>query len=388
MWNQQRLIQRGEVWPLEVALPGRKTRGRGAFFYRGLVSLFLFLGTPFLWADWTAQRILDTNTLWSLAFLEESRALATLFKEPALVLLDLEKGKTLKKIPLEIPLETRGQGGLFDIQLHPDFSTNAWVYISYARRDRGGSSLALARGRWEGGTLQDLETLYQTPPQGQAAHYGGALSFDGNGFLYLSAGERKNRREAQNPASPWGAILRLREDGGVPRDNPFGGEVYTLGHRNPQGLAFDTQRGLLWSNEHGPRGGDELNLIQKGRNYGWPLVSLGAEYSGNPSPWVAEKEGYENPLYSWTPSLAVSSLALYRGNRYGDLGDHLLVSSLAAQRLVALRIGPGGALEERVLLQKTIGRIRAVEVSPAGEVYLLADRDGGLYRLQPPSLSQ
>lgn len=288
-----------------------------------------------------------------------------------------------------------GQGGLGDVVLHPRFADNGWVYLSYAEAGEDGTrGAAVARGRLvrdgDGGRLEGVQVIWrQQPKVSGGGHYGHRLAFDRAGFLFISSGDRQKFEPAQDMAQNLGKILRLRDDGSVPADNPFaaqGGvaaQVWTLGHRNPLGIAFDAQD-RLWEIEMGPEGGDELNLIVRGRNYGWPLVSDGDHYDGRDIPDHATAPQYEAPKLAWTPVIAPAGLLLYSGEEFPDWKGNALAPGLRSQALV--RIGLEGGQARELARYPMERRMRAIAQGPRGEIYLLEDGVGArLLRLDDPS---
>ncbi len=325
---------------------------------------------------------------WALAFLPDGRFLIS--ERPGrLLIVDKEGGR----VPVSgLPeLRAAGQGGLLDLALHPDFARNGLVYWTYAAPGPGGSSTALARGRLEGATVKEASTIWTMQKRsGSTVHYGSRIRFGADGKLYLTTGERGEQSRARDPADAAGKVLRLNDDGSAPRDNPFIGrrgylpELYSIGHRNAQGLAVRPGNGQLWLTEHGPKGGDEVNLIMPGLDYGWPLTTYGVAYSGARIAESPTAPGIEPPLWHWTPSIAPSGLDFYQGDAFPSWRGKLLSGSLAGQKLVLLSLEGDRVAREDVLLSGTIGRIRDLRVGPDGLVYLLSDdKNGGLYRLEP-----
>lgn len=325
---------------------------------------------------------------WALAFLPDGRFLIS--ERPGrLLIVDKEGGR----VPVSgLPeLRAAGQGGLLDLALHPDFARNGLVYWTYAAPGPGGSSTALARGRLEGAMVKEASTIWTMQKRsGSTVHYGSRIRFGADGKLYLTTGERGDQSRARDPADAAGKVLRLNDDGSAPRDNPFIGrrgylpELYSIGHRNAQGLAVRPGNGQLWLTEHGPKGGDEVNLIMPGLDYGWPLTTYGVAYSGARIAESPTAPGIEPPLWHWTPSIAPSGLDFYQGDAFPSWRGKLLSGSLAGQKLVLLSLEGDRVAREDVLLSGTIGRIRDLRVGPDGLVYLLSDdKNGGLYRLEP-----
>lgn len=275
-----------------------------------------------------------------------------------------------------------GQGGLFEVLPDRDFAENRVLFLSYAAGTRRANGTRLARAIFADDELRDLREIFiARPDKPTDAHFGGRMVQLEDGSLLLTLGDGFSLREAaQDLRSHLGKIVRIRTDGSVPADNPFVGrtdalpEIYSLGHRNVQGLAFDTSRGILWSHEHGPRGGDELNRIEPGGNYGWPVATAGVDYSGAQiSPYV-EYAGMRDPAYGWTPSIAPSSLTIYRGAAFAQWQNDLLVTALAGRALHRLRTSTDGRMmEEEVLLRDRKERLRDVRVDAQGRLLLLTD---------------
>jgi glucose/arabinose dehydrogenase len=289
-------------------------------------------------------------------------------------------------------ITAKGQGGLMDVALHPNFADNRWVYLSYAASGRGGIGTEVARGRLVDNRLQDLQVLFRALPKASGGrHFGSRLLFAPDGFLYISLGERGQRPQAQSLGSHLGTMIRLHDDGRVPADNPFAGragampEIYSYGHRNIQGLALQPGTGRIWAHEHGPQGGDELNLLGAGRNYGWPVITYGRNYvTGTRIGEGERKAGMEQPVHYWVPSIAPSGLAFYQGDKFPGWKGDALIGSLKFSYLVRLKLENQRVIHEEILLEGLLTRIRDVRTGPDGYVYLLTDENNGkLVRLQP-----
>jgi glucose/arabinose dehydrogenase len=367
----------------------------------GLVaSLFLLAAQPSLAQDnHTSQQhdfklVEVTNGLdhpWGMAFLPDGRILITERDGPALRLVE---GGVLHPSPIAgLPdnISTPGQGGLLDITLHPNFATNQVLYLSYAGKGDGGVGTEVLRARLVGHHLKDVETVFQVfPKTGGSAHYGSRLQFGAEGELYVTVGDRYNyMNEAQNPANHLGSILRLTDEGKAFKDNPFSDtvgkkpEIYTFGHRNPQGLTVRHTDGSLWAHEHGPRGGDEVNKLKAGANYGWPAITYGIDYSGRTISDKTHAAGMEQPVVYWDPSIAPSGMAFYKGDKFPNWQDDLFVGALAGQHLRRLEMEGDQVVDQEVLLDE-LARIRDVRNAPDGYLYILTDEsDGKLYRLEP-----
>ncbi len=327
---------------------------------------------------------------WGLAFLPDGRMLVT--ERPGRLRLIDEAGR-LDPRPIEgVPrVWARGQGGLLDVALPPDFATSRLVYLAYAAPVGNGAATRVVRGRLDGHRLADLQVLLTADPPGSGGrHFGSRLVFGRDGKLYVSTGDRGEMDRAQKLDDLAGTILRIEPDGRIPEDNPFVGragarpEIWAYGIRNAQGLAVNPWTGELWEHEHGARGGDEVNVVEKGANYGWPLVTHGVDYSGLPIGRGKTMPGVVDPIWVWTPSIAPSGMAFYDSDRIPGWKGSLLVGALAAQMLVRLELDGRKVVTEHRLLQYEIGRIRDVRMGPDGLVYLLSDAaDGALWRLGP-----
>ena len=329
---------------------------------------------------------------WSLAFLPDGRMLVT--ERPGRLRYVAADG-ALDPTPIAgLPeaVAAAGQGGLHDVTLHPGFPRNRLVYLAYAGRGAGGYGTELARGRLEGHRLTDVEVLFRALPKSRGGqHFGGRVVFDGAGHLFLTLGDRGDRPRAQDLGDHAGSIIRLGEDGGVPADNPFvpsagaRPEIFTLGNRNVQGAAMNPWTGELWTHEHGPQGGDEVNVIRAGANYGWPVVTYGRNYVfGTRIGEGTHKEGMAPPLHQWTPSIAPSGMAFYDGDKFPGWRGSLLVGALKFRLLARLEFEGERFVREERMLEDAIGRIRDVRVGPEGYVYLLSDaRKGVIARLEP-----
>jgi glucose/arabinose dehydrogenase len=290
------------------------------------------------------------------------------------------------------PIAAHGQGGLLDVALHPQFAENGLVYLSYAARGEGGVGTEAARGRLVDHRLEDVKVLFrQQPKSGAGRHFGSRLVFDRQGHLYITLGDRGEMARAQKLDDLAGKIVRLTADGQIPADNPFVNragvrpEIYSLGNRNVQGAALHPVTGELWAHEHGPQGGDEVNVIRAGRNYGWPVITYGVEYViGTQIGEGTQKPGMEQPLHLWVPSIAPSGLAFYQGDRFPRWRGDLFVGALRGQMLARLRFDGEKLVREERLLEGKLGRIRDVRAGPDGYLYLLTDSsDGIIARLEP-----
>jgi glucose/arabinose dehydrogenase len=317
----------------------------------------------------------DLNIPWGFTFLPDGAMLIT---EKSGQLIHFKDGK--KTMINGLPdIYLRGQGGFMDIVLDPNFGENGWIYMSYAStgNEDGGGNTTIARAKLESNRLTDLEVLYKaTPNSKRGQHFGSRLAFDNTGYLYFSIGDRGDRDvNPQDITRDCGKIYRINPDGSIPEDNPFTNTpnarkaIYSYGHRNPQGMIRHPQTGEIWTHEHGPKGGDEINIIKKGKNYGWPVISYGVNYSGTKFTDITQKEGMEQPLHYWVPSIAPSGMAFVNSNKYGDWNENLLVGSLKFEYLDMCTIKNGAVVKEERLLNE-IGRVRSVEQGPDGFIYV------------------
>src|SRR5262245_101124 len=327
---------------------------------------------------------------WSVAFLPDGSMLVT--ERPGRLRM-VRDGKLQPEPVAGVPaVFASGQGGLLDVALHPKFAENRLVYLSYAEPGDGGASTALARAKLGQNRLEDVQVIFRQLPKTRGGlHFGGRIVFDRAGFLYLTLGERGDKDRAQRPDNHHGSVIRLHDDGRVPADNPFAGkagwkpEKFDLGHRNQQGAALHPQTGLLWTHEHGPQGGDEINIIRPGLNHGWPVITYGVQYViGTKIGEGTAKEGMTQPLYYWVPSIAPSGMAFYTGDRFPKWKGDLFVGALAARILVRLKLDGEKVVKEERMLKGALGRIRDVRTGPDGLLYLLTDENPGvLARLEP-----
>lgn len=328
---------------------------------------------------------------WSMAFLPDGRMLVT-ERAGRLRLV----GSDFRLAPQAIEglpeVTAQGQGGLFDVVLHPQYAQNGWVYWAYNAPGPGGWGTALARGRLQGQRMTDVQVLFSMQPKTRSGqHFGGRIVFDKAGMLYLTLGDRGDRHRAQKLDDHAGSVIRLHDDGRVPADNPFvrqaGAlpEKWTLGNRNMQGAALHPLTGELWTHEHGPQGGDEVNVMRSGLNYGWPVITYGVNYGlGTRIGEGASKPGMVQPIHQWTPSIAPSGMAFVSGSQFPRWQGDLLVGALRGQMLVRLSLDGEKVQREEHLLQGRAGRIRDVRMGPDGLVYLLTDdATGALLRLEP-----
>ena len=327
---------------------------------------------------------------WSLAFLPDGRMLVT---ERAGRLRLVSQDFKLNPKPIEgLPeVVAQGQGGLFDVVLHPQYAQNGWVYWAYNAPGPGGWGTALARGRLQDHRMTEVQVLFSMQPKTRSGHhFGGRIVFDQAGMLYLTLGDRGDKGRAQKMDDHAGSVIRLHDDGRIPANNPFVSragvlaEKWTLGNRNMQGAALHPKTGELWTHEHGPQGGNEVNVMRSGLNYGWPIITYGVNYGlGTKIGEGQAKAGLVQPLHVWVPSIAPSGMAFVSGTQFPHWQGDLLVGALRGQMLVRLSLDGEKVLGEERLLQGR-SRLRDVRMGPDGFVYLLTDEaQGALLRLEP-----
>jgi aldose sugar dehydrogenase len=325
---------------------------------------------------------------WAIAFLPDGRRLVTERPGPLRIL--SQDGELSDPVAGTPKVAHHGQGGMMDVAVHPDYARNGWIYLAYADGERQQTLTAIVRGRIKGNRWTDEETIWRGDRKfygGAGVHFGSRIVFD-RGFVFFVIGERGGWHEAQDVKRPNGKIFRLHDDGRVPADNPFvnveGAEpgIWSYGHRNPQGLAFHPETGDLFSTEHGPRGGDEFNLVLKGRNYGWPVITYGMHYDGRPITSETARAGMEQPVLHWTPSIAACGLACLDGSKFPRWQHDFFAGGLASQEVRRLRLGGGKVIEDEVVV-KGIGRVRDVKASPAGLLYLVLNDPHRIVRLVP-----
>ncbi len=329
------------------------------------------------------------QSIWGLAFLSDGRVL---LNEKAGDIRIWKDGQVLPEKVTGVPaVYNNGQGGLLDITLHPDYANNGWIYFSFAKPNANGSEggTVIARAKLQGNALVEMQELFQALPlSSSGVHFGSRIVFDGKGYMFFSSGERGKKENAQDLGNHLGKILRLHDDGRVPADNPFVNtpgakpEIWSYGHRNPQGLYYDAATGELWNHEHGPKGGDELNLVEKGKNYGWPVISYGINYDGTILTELKEKEGMEQPVRYWVPSIAPCGITMVTSDRYPNWKGNFIVGALAFQLIARVEVNNRQFVKEERLLEG-IGRVRAVVQSPDGYLYVTTENPGMVLRLVP-----
>ncbi len=335
------------------------------------------------------------NHPWGIAVLPDGAMLVT--ERPGTLRFVDKDGKLSEPIAGVPEVDARDQGGLLDITLHPNFAENRLLYLSFSEKGEGGNSTAVARAKLseDNAKLTDVQVIFSQKPKLQSAmHFGSRIVFDREGRIYVGLGERSHeqfREQAQDLNSHLGKVVRLNEDGSVPPDNPFVGrddalpEIWSYGHRNIQAAALHPDTGEFWEIEHGPKGGDEVNIPEAGKNYGWPVVSHGVNYDGTPV-GTGEKDapGMEDPIYTWTPVIAPSGMIFYSGKAFPEWKGDLFVGGLSATALVRLELdGEKIAAEERLLTDLGL-RIRDVAETPEGDILVITDHDNGrILKLSP-----
>ena len=329
----------------------------------------------------------DLENPWGFVFLPDDSMLIN-EKKGDLVLVKNDKKILVKNMPA---VYNRGQGGLLDIALHPNYKSNGWIYFTYASAEGegDGGNTALMRAKLENESLVQKELLYKaTPNTTRGQHFGSRIVFDAENNVYFSIGERGNRDEnPQDVTRDGGKVYRLKEDGSIPTDNPFYASaeakkaIYSYGHRNPQGMEVHPQTKEIWLHEHGPMGGDEINVVKKGANYGWPIITYGKNYSGIPITDKTAQVGMEQPIHYWVPSIAPSGMAFVTSNKYPKLKGGLLVGSLKFQYLEFLKLD-GKKIVERTKLLENIGRVRSINQAEDGYIYVGVE-NLGIVKLNP-----
>ncbi|MDT8298955.1 MAG: PQQ-dependent sugar dehydrogenase, partial [Spirochaetaceae bacterium] len=322
-----------------------------------------------------ASVVENLESPWGLAFLPEDRGILVTQRTGDLLLIR-DGRKTIVSGTPEVAVI--GQGGLLDVVLSPNFTTDSLVYLSFSESGRGGVGTAIFRGRLvdtpgSPARLTNPEVMYRAlPKSGGGRHFGSRLAFDEAGYLYVTLGERGSMNRAQDTEDPYGSVLRLNPDGSIPSDNPGfdAPEIWSYGHRNAQGLAKHPGTGDIWLHEHGPKGGDEVNIVRKGANYGWPRVTYGIDYNGSVISNMTSAPGFEEPVVYWVPSIAPSGMAFYDGDVFPEWNGNIFVGALAGQHLRRLELRGNRVVHQEVLLSRIVGRIRDVRRGPDGMLYL------------------
>ena len=326
--------------------------------------------------DYSHEVIIDNiDIAWGMDFFKDGSFLVT-SKDGQLF---YHKNGNTSKVADVPNVYNRGQGGLLDVKIHPEYPDKPWIYLTHASTqvDEEGGHTALVRAEFKDGQVSNMKTLYKAGPNTtKGQHFGSRLEFDKDGYLFMSIGERGAREvNPQDITRDGGKIYRFNEDGSIPEDNPFymlensKKAIYSYGHRNPQGMEIHPETGEIWVHEHGPRGGDEINIIKKGANYGWPIISYGINYNGTEFTDNTTMAGMEQPFYYWVPSIAPSGMTFVTSDKYPELKGNLLAGSLKFQYLEHVAFNDNGVQKREKLLDK-IGRIRSVEQSPDGFIYV------------------
>lgn len=344
------------------------------------LSLFLSFSSA---ANKTETLVQRDDVIWGFDFLKDGRIVFTERGGQIAIFDPVKKSTTiLEGVP---KVFARGQGGMLDVRVHPKSQD---IYFTYSEPHEKGATTALGRAQIKDGKLVSFKKLFSAhEANGNTIHFGSRIEFK-DGLLYLSIGDRDNRHKAQDLRYHNGKILRLTEDGDPAPGNPFAKkagakpEIWSYGHRNPQGLTIDPKTGEIWEAEFGPRGGDELNLIKSGANYGWPVITYGREYYGPKIGEGTAKIGMEQPVVHWTPSISPSAVAVYRGTRYPGWDGHFFLACLSGTRVQRVKIEKGKAVDQEVLLADLSARFRNIRVGPDGLIYYSTD-DGKIGRLLP-----
>ncbi|MGB3606943.1 PQQ-dependent sugar dehydrogenase [Psychroserpens sp.] len=350
---------------------------RQSLLFIGLISVFACAQdkTPIDVKHSYELIVPDLQNPWGFVFMPDQ---SMLINEKDGRMIHFKNGKKIdiKNVPT---VYNRGQGGLLDIKLHPNYTDNGWIYMSYAsseRKDKGGHT-AIMRAKLVDGALIEKQLLYKaTPNTTKGQHFGSRIVFDDKGYLFFTIGERGNRDEnPQDLTRDGGKVYRLNDDGSVPEDNPFVKKanaktaIFSYGHRNPQGMVIHPETRAIWTHEHGPKGGDEINIIEAGKNYGWPIITYGVNYSGTQITNETSRPGMEQPIHYWDPSIAPSGMEFISSDTYGDWKGDLLVGSLKFQYLDHCYIDNGKVVKEERLLNE-LGRVRSINQGPDGFIYV------------------
>ena len=325
---------------------------------------------------------------WGMAFLPDNRMMVT---DRIGDLWIVEKdGKDKLKVSGEIPnVRSKGQGGMLDVAVHPDFNTNSYIYLSFSDYSENKSHTSLIRAKLVNNSLVNSQIIFRPEEKyftKRSLHFGSRIVFDDKGFIFFCIGDRGDRDLAQNLDMPNGKMYRIRDDGTIPIDNPFyytkGAikSIWSYGHRNPQGLAIHPSTRQLWEAEHGPRGGDEVNIILRGHNYGWPVITYGKNYSGTIISKLTHHEGMDQPVFHWTPSIAVCGIAFYEGSQFPEWKNNLLATSLKYERLHRVELDGMNIVKDEIIFEAE-SRVRDVEVGPDGIIYVALEDPGRIVKL-------
>jgi glucose/arabinose dehydrogenase len=337
---------------------------------------------------YTAEKLYEGfKNPWGMVWLPDGRMLVNEKAGDILVFKnDKYTGEKLSGVP---KVSDAGQGGLLDIQLHPDYKNNNWIYISYSKPVQGGITTAISRFKLNGNQVTELQDIFLAKPFIEATfHFGSRIIFDKDNYLYFSVGERGTQPKVQELTNDHGKIHRIHDDGRIPQDNPFVAQkdaspsIWTYGHRNPQGMVYDAASNRIWAVEHGPKGGDELNLIEKAKNYGWPKTSYGINYDGTVLTPNKELPGITNPVRYWVPSIGPCGMAMVTSDRYPAWKGNLLIGALAHRHLARVQLSDTKYVGEEKLLPD-MARVRHVAQSPDGYIYAITEGPGLLLKFMP-----
>jgi len=329
---------------------------------------------------------------WGMAFLPDQRMLVT--DRIGDLWIVAKDGTDKVKVIGEVPnVRSKGQGGMLDVEVHPNFSNNSYIYLIYSDVLENKSHTSLTRAKLVNNRLIDSQVIFKPEEKfftKKALHFGSRIVFDDEGFIYFSIGDRGDRDLAQNLEMPNGKMYRIHDDGTIPIDNPFyytkGAiqSIWSYGHRNAQGLAIHPLTRQLWEAEHGPRGGDEVNIILKGHNYGWPVITYGKNYSGTIISRFTHKEGMDQPVFHWTPSIAVCGIAFYDGDQFPEWENNLLATSLKFERLHRIELDGLNMVKDEIIYEPG-SRVRDVEIGPNGMIYVALEDPGRIVKISPYS---
>ncbi len=340
--------------------------------------------------NFTIETVVDgLEHPWSVDFLPDGRMLVT--EKPGRLRI-VENGKLSEPVNGLPKVKEKGQGGLLDIALDPDYANNRIIYLSYSAKGKGGIGTEVVKGKLVGNELKDTQVIFKLSPKSNTGyHFGSRLLFAKDGSLFITLGDRGDQDRAQDISDHAGSLIRINKDGSIPKDNPFVNnpnakpEIYTYGNRNMQGIAMHPETSDVWTIEHGPQGGDELNLMKPGVNYGWPVITYGANYgTGTKIGEGTEKEGMEQPIHRWVPSIATSSLLFYTGDKFPNWKGNAFVGSLKFGQIARLEMQGNKVIHEERLINGKVGRIREVQQGLDGYIYIITDESKGkLYRIKP-----
>ncbi len=325
---------------------------------------------------------------WGMAFMPDKRMLVT--DRIGDIWIVAKDGTDKVKVIGEVPIvRSKGQGGMLDVEIHPDFINNSFIYLTYSDISDNKFHTSLIRAKLINNQLVDSEVIFRPKEQfftKKTIHYGSRIVFDDNGFIYFSIGDRGDRDLAQNLDMPNGKMYRIYDDGTIPIDNPFyytkGAikSIWSYGHRNAQGLAIHPLTRQIWEAEHGPRGGDEVNIILKGHNYGWPVITYGKNYSGTIISRFTHKEGMDQPIFHWTPSIAVCGIVFYDGDQFPEWKNNLLATSLKFERLHRIELDGLNMVKDEIIFEAG-SRVRDVEIGPNGMIYVALEDPGRIVKI-------